>query len=223
MSFVVICDSCSPIAIASDNKHRTTNNEPQTTNHEMPKRGHLIIVSGPSGAGKSTIVRAILEKRPRLRYSVSYTTRPPRANEQDGVDYHFISEFAFRKKIDADELAEWAEVHGHLYGTSATSIEETVSDGQDVLLDIDVEGAKRLSARYPEAISVFVMPPNMKELEKRLVGRGTDSAVTVERRLKNAKSEMAQAHHYDHCIVNDDLAQTVSSLEAIIEKAFLNG
>jgi guanylate kinase len=189
----------------------------------MPKRGHLIIVSGPSGAGKSTIVRAILEKRPQLRYSISYTTRPPRANEQDGVDYHFISEFAFRKKIDADELAEWAEVHGHLYGTSATSIEETVSDGQDVLLDIDFEGAKRLSARYPEAISVFVMPPNMKELEKRLAGRGTDSAVTVGRRLKNAKAEMAQAHHYDHCIVNDDLAQTVSSLEAIIEKAFLNG
>ncbi len=186
-------------------------------------KGHLFIISGPSGTGKSTIVSAILKKRPQLGYSISFTTRPPRGDEQDGVDYHFISQDTFRKKIDADELAEWAEVHGHLYGTSARYIEETLAGGQDVLLDIDVEGTKRLSARYPEAISVFIAPPTMKELEKRLNRRGTDSAVVVARRLKSAEAEMAQAHCYDHVIVNDDLGKALVELETIIEKVCLNG
>ena len=191
--------------------------------NEMLNKGHLFIISGPSGAGKSTILRAILEKKPQLRYSISYTTRPRRSNEQDGVDYHFISELAFREKIHANELAEWADVHGHLYGTWAPYIEEALSSGQDVLLDIDVEGAKKLFSEYPEAISVFLRPPSMKELEKRLVKRHTDSPATVKQRLKNAEVEMAQAHHYDHIILNDNLAETVSGLEAIIQEACLNG
>lgn len=189
----------------------------------MGTKGHLFIISGPSGAGKSTILSAILRKRPQLRYSVSYTTRPPRGDEQDGVDYHFISDVAFRKKIEAGELVEWAEVHGCLYGTSATYVDETLAAGQDVLLDIDVQGAKRLSAKYPEAISVFIATPNMKELKKRLMKRGMDSHEAAERRLKNAKVEMTQAHLYDHVVVNDDLDLTVSKLEAILEKAYLNG
>jgi guanylate kinase len=189
----------------------------------MATKGHLFIISGPSGTGKSTIVSATLKRRPQLRYSISFTTRPPRIDEKDGVDYHFISEATFRKKIDANELAEWAEVHGHLYGTSARYIEETLAGGQDVLMDIDVEGTKRLSARYPEAISVFITPPTMKELEKRLNRRGTDSPVVVARRLRSAEAEMAQVHCYDHVIVNDDLAKALLKLETIIEEVCLNG
>lgn len=189
----------------------------------MDKKGHLFIISGPSGAGKSTVIKAILEKNPDLRYSISCTTRPPRGNEQDGVDYYFITKAAFEKKIDAGQLAEWAEVHGHLYGTSATYIEETLADGQDVLLDIDVEGAKKLFVKYPEAVSIFITPPNARELENRLTKRDTDSPEAVERRLKNAEAEMAQASRYDYILENDDLAETVSRLEAIIRKACFNG
>lgn len=189
----------------------------------MTNRGHLFIISGPSGAGKSTILSRILGKRPQLRYSISYTTRSPRGDERDGIDYHFISEVAFREKIDAGELAEWAEVHGHFYGTSANYIEESLARGYDVLLDIDVEGAKRLSTKYPKAISVFLRPPSMEELKKRLAKRRTDSPAAVERRLYNAEAEMAQAHHYDHVIINDNMSETVSELEAIIEKASLHG
>ena len=185
----------------------------------MAAKGHLFIISGPSGAGKSTILGTILRKRPQLRYSISYTTRLPRGNEKDGVEYHFISEVAFREKIVADELAEWAEVHGRLYGTSATYIEEVRAVGQDVLLDIDVQGAKRLFSKYPEAISVFVAAPDREELRKRLMKRGTDSSEAVERRLKDAEEEMAQAHLYDYVLVNDDPNQAVSGLKAILEKA----
>ena len=191
--------------------------------NEMLKKGHLFIISGPSGAGKSTILSRILDKRPQLRYSISYTTRLPRGNEQDGVEYHFISEEAFRKKIEAGELAEWAEVHGRLYGTSATYIEEFLAVGHDVLLDIDVQGAKRLFSKYPQAISVFVAAPDRAELRKRLMKRGTDSPEAVERRLKDAKEEMTQAHLYDHVLVNADLNETVSRLEAILEKAYRHG
>lgn len=188
----------------------------------MATKGHLFIISGPSGAGKSTILGAILKKRPQLRYSISCTTRPPRGDEENGVEYHFVSEAVFRRKIDRGEFAEWAEVHGHLYGTPATHVEEVLARGLDILLDIDVQGAKRLSAKYPEAISVFVAPPNMEELEKRLLKRGMDSLAAVQQRLKNAKAEVAQAHDYGHVVVNDDLAQSVSDLESIIEKASIN-
>ncbi|RLB80400.1 MAG: guanylate kinase [Deltaproteobacteria bacterium] len=189
----------------------------------MAKRGHLFIISAPSGAGKSSILSAILKKDPGLRYSISYTTRPPRGKERDGVDYYFISDSAFRKKIDAGELAEWAEVHGHLYGTSARYLEDSLDRGHDILFDIDVEGAKKLYAKYPEAILVFIAPPSMEELKRRLVERGTDSAEAIERRLKNAKAEMAEAKWYHHVIVNDDLAQAVSELKAIIEQVRSQG
>ena len=188
----------------------------------MLNKGHLFIVSGPSGAGKSTIRSAILKKRPQLRYSISYTTRPPRGNEQDGVDYYFISKPAFRKKIDSGELAECAEVHGHLYGTSAGFLGAALAAGHDILFDIDVEGAKKLYARYPEAILIFIAPPSMEELKKRLTKRGTDSSGAVERRLKHAEAEMAEGHSYHHIVVNYDLAETVSKLEAIIEKVRLH-
>lgn len=190
---------------------------------DMLDKGHLLIVSGPSGVGKSTVVKAILERRPQLRYSISYTTRPRRGNEQDGVDYHFISESAFQKKIEEDEFAEWAEVHGHLYGTSALYIEEILANGQDVLLDIDVQGAKSMSARYPDALLVFMVPPSMEELERRIRKRRADSPVVIDRRLKNAEEEMDHAHLYDHVLVNDVLDRTVSELEGIVERACSQG
>ncbi|MDY6951470.1 MAG: guanylate kinase [Thermodesulfobacteriota bacterium] len=185
--------------------------------HTGSHKGHLFIISGPSGVGKSTVLSAILERNPHLRYSVSYTTRRPRGKEQDGVDYHFISEMAFREKIAASELAEWAEVHGHLYGTSGRYIEKSLSQGLDVLLDIDVEGAKILSSKYPAGFCVFIAPPSMEELERRMKRRDTDAPEVVGRRLKNAQKEMAQAHLYDRVVVNDDVAKTVSELEEIID------
>jgi len=188
----------------------------------MGKKGHLFIISAPSGAGKSTILMAILKKDPRLRYSISCTTRSPRGNERDGVDYYFVSDAAFRKKIDSGELAEWAEVHGHLYGTSAGFLDDSLHRGYDILFDIDVKGAKKLYAKYPEATLVFIAPPSMEELKRRLAERGTDSAEAIEQRMKNAEAEMAEAKLYDHVIVNDDLARAVSELKAIIEKARLH-
>jgi guanylate kinase len=185
----------------------------------MVTKGHLFIISGPSGAGKSTILSAILKKKPQLQYSISYTTRLPRGDEKDGVEYHFISEAVFRQKIEKGEFAEWAEVHGHLYGTSATRVDEVLAQGMDILFDIDVQGAKRLWAKYPEAISIFIAPPNMEVLEKRLLKRGVDSSAAMTQRLQNARAEMAQADDYDHVLINDDLTQTVSDLESIIEQA----
>ena len=184
----------------------------------MLRKGHLFIISGPSGAGKSTVLSVILEKRPEFRYSISYTTRLPRGDEQEGVDYYFIPRASFLDKIDSGELAEWAEVHGHLYGSSAKFLDDSIAAGHDVLLDIDVEGARKLHAKYPEAILVFISPPSVEELKKRLAKRGTDSPGVVERRLKNAEAEMAAVHHYHHVIVNDDIAETVSKLEAIIDE-----
>jgi guanylate kinase len=189
----------------------------------MAVAAHLFIVSGPSGAGKSTILTAIRKKRPQIRYSISYTTRPPRGSERDGVDYHFVSESTFRDKMEAGDLAEWAEVHGYLYGTSASYIEDSIADGHDILLDIDVQGAKTLGTRYPEAITVFVMPPTIEELERRLIKRGTDDPATVARRLKNAEAEMGEAYRYDHVIVNEDLAEAILKFETLIGEASTHG
>lgn len=182
----------------------------------MPKRGRLFIISGPSGSGKSTLIEAVLRQHPELRYSVSYTTRSPRGKEQDGKDYHFISEEAFQERIRAGNFAEWAWVHGYLYGTSAVFINDATARGQDVLLDIDVAGARKLLARFPEAISIFVAPPNMEELKRRLTARNTDSPAAVKKRLSNAEAELTQARHYDHIVLNQDLGQAIAGIESIL-------
>ena len=178
---------------------------------------HLFIVSAPSGAGKTTICRAVLEALPDLVYSVSYTTRPPRPGERDAVDYHFIDEPRFRAAIRQNRWAEWAEVHGNFYGTSADLIEQALSDGKDVLLDIDVQGARSISERYPEhSVTIFLRPPDMDTLRKRLESRNTDSPDVIERRIRNAAQEMAQMHLYRHVIVNEVLEKAIGEMIRLI-------
>lgn len=176
----------------------------------------LLIVSAPSGCGKTTMVRRLLALDPELIYSVSYTTRQPRPQEQEGVDYHFVSPAAFEEMIASGAFAEWAEVHGARYGTSRRAIDSALAAGRDVVCDIDVQGAARLRERYPEAVLVFVLPPSMEELRKRLASRNTERPGVVERRLAAARAEIAQAGNYDYFIVNDDLEEAVERLRAIV-------
>jgi len=183
---------------------------------DPPKHGRLFIVSAPSGAGKTTLCNAVLQTFPNLAYSISHTTRPPRPGEQHGVDYFFISETEFKKKITDGVWAEWAKVHDHFYGTSARFIDRELAAGKDILLDIDFNGARQILVRYPDSISVFIMPPSYESLEKRLIGRGTDSPETIAKRLKTAKNEMAKKDHYQHIVVNDVLSEAIQTLAAII-------
>ena len=195
-------------------------NQPEKPALPSPKRpvqGRLFIISAPSGAGKTTLCRAIRDLFPDLRYSVSYTTRPPRTGEQEGQDYFFISADEFKNNIRRNTWAEWAEVHDHFYGTSAEFIDRHLSQGHDILLDIDVSGARQILARYPESVTIFILPPTFETLKQRLIKRGTDSAQTIARRLKNAEMEIAQKGLYKNIIINDRLPDTIEALAAIIK------
>ena len=185
----------------------------------VPDRpGHLFILSGPSGAGKSTLCRAVRARFPDLLYSISYTTRRPRPGEQNGVDYYFIANDEFEKNIARGQWAEWAEVHGNYYGTSADLLDRGLNGGQDILLDIDVQGTHQILKRYPAGITIFIMPPSLDTLRYRLETRGTDSPEDIAVRLSNAQKEMAQKDLYRHVIVNDQLADAVAELIGIFEK-----
>jgi guanylate kinase len=173
-------------------------------------QGILFIVSAPSGAGKTTLCRALRRQYPDLLYSISHTTRPPRSGEQEGIDYFFITPDAFKKGIQKDAWAEWAQVHGHYYGTAAAFLVNSLAAGRGVLLDIDVQGMRQIVARFPDSVSIFIMPPSVAALKARLESRGTDSADAIARRLQNAQNEMAQRAYYGHVIVNDDLAQATN-------------
>lgn len=188
------------------------------TSHVSQKPGHLFILSAPSGAGKTTLRRAILDQFSDLLYSISYTSRKPRNGEHDSVDYHFIGKAEFETGIAQDRWAEWAKVHGNYYGTSAHFLNQNLADGKNILLDIDVQGTRQILNRYPESITIFVMPPSLEILRKRLESRGTDSAQTIGLRLKNAKKEMAQQKLYRHVIINDRFADALAQLASIIEK-----
>lgn len=181
------------------------------------KKGKLFIVSAPSGAGKTTLITHLLNRFKILSYSISHTTRKPRGTEQHGKDYFFISAKAFKKKIDNDDLLEWAKVHDNYYGTSKRFVEQTLERGKSLLLDIDVQGAIQIMESGLDPISIFIMPPSLDELEKRLTARGTDAHEVIAKRLKNAKLEMARKDRYTYTIVNDNLNEAIVGLCRIIE------
>jgi guanylate kinase len=181
------------------------------------KQGRLFIISAPSGAGKTTLCRAMLKRFPGLVYSISHTTRPPRKNEKNGVDYFFITQEEFEKNIRDGKWLEWARVHGHYYGTSLEFIENNLSQGRNILLDIDVAGARQILSRIPQSIAVFILPPSFEALQQRLESRGTDSRETIARRLQGAEKEMAQKQMYPYHVINDSLDDAIENLSAIIE------
>lgn len=180
-------------------------------------RGRLFIISAPSGTGKTTLCSAVLNRFPDMLYSVSYTTRKPRNGEKSGIDYHFIKKKDFKDKIKEEKWAEWAEVHGNYYGTSTELLDKGLDSGRDIILDIDVQGTIRLLERYPESVTIFVMPPSIGELKRRLKLRNTDSGEVIARRLENAKMEMAKKDLYLHVIINDKLPDAIEQLITVIE------
>ena len=183
----------------------------------IKRRGTLVVVSAPSGAGKTTLCHQVRSVVPGLYYSVSYTTRAPRPGEASGVDFHFADTAAFMAMQERDEFAEWAAVHGHLYGTPARALEGALGRGLDVLLDIDTHGARQLRQRYPEAVSVFIMAPSMAELEDRLRERKSNAPGDIERRLSRAREEIAAWRQYDYLIINRDVKEAVDQLATIIQ------
>lgn len=182
------------------------------------RNGKLFIVSAPSGAGKTTLISRVLERFKTLSYSISHTTRPPRGTERDGEDYFFVSAGAFEKKIENNELLEWARVHDHYYGTSREFVQKKLEQGSSLLLDIDVQGAMQIMATDLNPVSIFIMAPSFKELENRLLNRGTDAPDVIQKRLKNAKDEIARKNQYQYTLVNDDLEEAAATLYNIFEK-----
>jgi len=180
--------------------------------------GRLFILSAPSGAGKSTLCEALRRLHPELAYSVSYTTRQPRQGEENGKDYHFVPKAEFEEGIASGRWAEWAQVHGNYYGTSALWIDRTLRSGEHILMDIDLQGARQMVQRFPHAITVFIMPPSMEELERRLRSRGTDAEDTISIRLSNALEEIDQRACCRHVLINDDLEKTIQRLVALVEQ-----
>lgn len=184
----------------------------------MAKHGTVIVLSAPSGAGKHTILKRARALDPKLAYSVSATTRAPREGEVDGKDYYFLDRETFEKRIAAGEFAEWAEVHGNLYGTLRSELDRLVSSGLDVVLELDVQGMRNMKAAGLDIVTVFVMPPSEDELARRLELRGANTADDMALRLKNARDEMAARNEYDHVIVNDQLNQAVESFQNIVRR-----
>ncbi len=179
--------------------------------------GRLFVISAPSGAGKTTLLKRVMSDIPGLVFSISHTTREPRPGERDGVDYHFVSRAEFLQMIDKNMFLEYADVHNNLYGTSTDAIGLQLQEGLDVILDIDVQGAAILRKKgQPEATHIFISPPNLVELERRLRGRGTESEEMIELRLKNAAAELNAAAAYEFLIINENVDEAVSQLSSLI-------
>ena len=182
---------------------------------EPASSGMMLVISAPSGTGKSTLIRRLTAEFKGFAFSVSCTTRAPRPGEVDGREYHFLTREEFARRREAGFFAEWAEVHGNFYGTPRLATEELLMAGRDVIFDIDVQGARQLKASMGQGCYVFVFPPSREVLERRLAGRGTDSAEVVARRLASARGEVADSHWFDHWIVNDDLQLAYDQLRAV--------
>ncbi len=183
---------------------------------EVRRKPVVIVVSGPSGAGKSTIVKKVLERDKEISLSVSLTTRPPRPGEKEGREYRFVSEEEFVRIRDSGGLLEWAEVYGHFYGTPREPIEARLGEGRDVLLEIDVQGGMQVRENMEEAVMVFIVPPGMEELERRLRGRGTDSDEVIRERLAGALRELEYNTKYDYVVINDSVDECVADVLCII-------
>lgn len=186
------------------------------TNWQPPDIGALFVVSGASGTGKTTMVKEALRRMPALYFSISATTRPRRETEVDGRDYHFVDRARFDAMADDGDLLEWAEVYGNCYGTPRAPVEERLSRGESVLLDIDVQGARQVRKAMPEAVSIFLLPPDMETMERRLRSRSTDSAAVIARRLEEAREQLEGAAEADYLVVNDDLEAAYDQLQAIV-------
>ncbi len=179
-------------------------------------KGSIFIISAPSGTGKTTILKEIMAGVSNLAFSVSHTTREPRGQEQDGLDYHFVDVETFTRMRDKGEFLEWAKVHDNFYGSSRTALEKQLNEGLDVFLDIDIQGMKLIKKQLADAVTVFIVPPSWEEQDRRLRQRGTDSPETIALRLANGRGELASADLYDYLLVNDTLDKTVAMLRAII-------
>jgi guanylate kinase len=181
------------------------------------QRGRLYVVSAPSGAGKTSLVKALMERDPRIRFSVSYTTRKPRLNEIPGRDYHFVSIERFAEMVARDEFLEHAQVFDNCYGTGVRAVEEALANGEQLLLEIDWQGARQVRARLPEACTIFVLPPSRSALEQRLKARSTDSEEVIKRRLQDAAQDLTHWTEFDYVVINDRFEQALSDLLAIVE------
>ena len=183
----------------------------------MGRSARLFVVSGPSGVGKGTLVAKVRGDRPSLGLTVSATTRPPRPGEADGVSYYFMDDAEFSRRVSQGEFLEWANVHGHRYGTLLSEVRRNLSEGRSLILEIDVQGGLNVRRIHPDAVLVFIEPPSMDELERRLRGRGTEDEASIECRLENARREMEMASSYDVRIVNDDLDVAVGDFLAMLD------
>lgn len=186
------------------------------TGLQMKKRGELIVLSGPSGVGKSTVISELLSNRRDIFFSVSFTTRAPRVGEADGVNYNFVSRDEFERMIQAGELLEYAQYVGNYYGTSLKVIQEKLEQGVDVLLDIEVQGAAKVREKCPEAVLIFIIPPSLEELSRRLHGRNTDSSEVIQRRLEKAREECRESVCYDYLVVNDNVMAAAQEILSIL-------
>lgn len=183
----------------------------------------LFVISGPSGAGKGTLLAELRKQRPDLGLTVSATTRSPRPGEVDGTSYYFLSDEEFRRRIAAGEFVEWAEVHGHLYGTLVSEVKRLLAKGHSLVLEIDVQGALNVRKVYPDAVLIFIEPPSLEVLEERLRGRGTEDEASIELRLKNARHEMELADQYDARIVNDTVDRAAQELGSVMRRFEMDG
>jgi guanylate kinase len=181
------------------------------------ERGRLYVVSAPSGAGKTSLVKALMEREPRIRFSVSYTTRKPRPKEVPGRDYHFVSMERFAEMAGRDEFLEHAQVFDNCYGTGVRTVEEALTNGEQLLLEIDWQGARQVRTRLPEARSIFILPPSRSSLEQRLRARSTDSEAVIERRLRDAAEDLGHWNEFDYVVINDRFEQALEDLQAIVE------